>query len=385
MPERISPSVNGPITHADLLSYLKRKGWRVRIFNQGQFVAYDHERAPDQEILVPLDRAYTDYSRRIQDALSILEDVEGRKSALIIAEMHLTSNSDLLKFRIANHSTSEGQIPLKLGISLFSGAKKALIASACSVVNPQPYYTQVHYKRKEIEDFLSACLIAQTEKGSFVANFLCPINAIPSQGTIMQSELFDPNQTESFTRKVTKNLLKSLSELKVKLDSGDLEGLINPTPNSSLVSANLCDAILEMETDDGASTVEIISVWSKLEPIEDGFIESVSIPKAHFPLIKVVSEALKPKVQPNIATYVGNIVTLSGAPDQDGKMQGSVTFATIFDEKLIKAKLQLDPDDYQFACDAHKTRMLITVTGELIQVGRSYKIDGVENFKPLNP
>ena len=59
--------------------------------------------------------------------------------------------------------------------SSLAGARKALLASACSVIQPQPFHPRL--SRAEAEQLVRSSTLGQTERGSFTAVISCPLEA----------------------------------------------------------------------------------------------------------------------------------------------------------------------------------------------------------------
>ena len=148
----------------EVRTYALAKGWRrVRGVN-GEIALFDHPRVQWEQLVVPMDETFDDYDKRIFEIIQTLAGIESRPEMEILNDL-LMPDSDILRFRVASSATGQGWVPLSEGINLLAGARKSLLASACSVVNPLPYHPRM--RRTEALQLLRACQWGQTERDSF--------------------------------------------------------------------------------------------------------------------------------------------------------------------------------------------------------------------------
>src|SRR5262249_29465908 len=126
----------------------------------------------EAEVLLPRRQEFADYALRIADLLQTVAAVEQRS---IWDVLHDVSGppADVLRFRHTAATSTLGVLPLEEGVRLIRGPRDLLLAAACSVHNPQPYYPKQSFK--EALDFLASCRLGQTERGSYIATVLAPV------------------------------------------------------------------------------------------------------------------------------------------------------------------------------------------------------------------
>lgn len=265
------------------------------------------------------------------------------------------------------------------GINLLAGARKALIAAACDVLNPQPFHPRL--SRAEAEQFVNACRLGQTERGSFVASLICPLN-LPEEAPSLFPELYA--SPESLTRRVTRHLMKALERIAQAIKTDTLQRLIS-FENEPVISANLYKALSEMQPPGERSALHVTAAWARTTPPSADVPNRVTLLREYFPVIEAAARQLRPKKEPQRDHFVGVVDTLSGEPDEDGRMQGTVILAIFHpeEESMIRARPDLPPEDYTTACDAYKEAQYVEVSGVLHRAARLHVLREYSDFRIL--
>src|SRR5262245_20426179 len=159
----------------EVRTYALAKGWRRVPGVNGEIALFNHPQAQWDQILVPMDETFDDYDKRILEVIQTLAGIESRPEMEVLNDL-LMADSDILRFRVTSSATGRGLIPLGEGVNRVGGARKSLLASACSVVNPAPYHPRM--RRTEALQFLAACQLGQTERDSFTLVLSCPLRAV---------------------------------------------------------------------------------------------------------------------------------------------------------------------------------------------------------------
>lgn len=76
-------------------------------------------------------------------------------------------------------------------------------------------------------------------------------------------------------------------------------------------------------------------------------------------------------------------MTLNGQPGDDGRMQGETTLALLHDEEILKARADLNPEDYQKAVDAHRKAQPVKIWGVLHLGRRIHRVTDISGFSAL--
>jgi len=189
-----------------LQSYLRITGWQRQASNDESISIYRLKvRDDNYEIIVPLTRDFVDYDRGIFDVVQTLAHIENKEVEQTLADIILPF-SDVVRFRIVNRDTETGTITFDDGFNLLENARMALYTSACDIIQPAHYHKRLSFNKAA--EFIKNCRLGQTERGSFIASVICPFVDGPQESSTQLTMFSTPEQfTNSFTRKVTRNLL----------------------------------------------------------------------------------------------------------------------------------------------------------------------------------
>jgi len=357
--------------------YARATKWRRVEGDFDGIAVYRRVDDEDEELHIPEQRERPDFTSTMERAVLQFARIEDRLPVSVLNDL-LLPPADVLRFKLKSSRAADGTIPLSDAVSLITSPRKALLASACTVIDPRPYYGRA---MADAETFIEACRFGQTERGSFVTNFICPLEVIPPKDHILQGSLFSGSVDPPFTRKVTTNLMKSLNHIVESVRDDHAEKVTAPAEGSPQVSANLCEALLEMQPEEQRGLVVVSAQWSRVAPPEEPVPAKVEIPVRYFPAIHGLSQRLRPLDGPKEGTFIGKIRGLRGEPNKDGRMEGETDIRVVADEDdVMTIRVRLSPDDYAVACDAHKAASYVQVTGILQRAPRVHRIEGYKNF-----
>jgi len=353
--------------------YALAKGWqRVQGVN-GEIALFDHSHSQWRQLVVPMDETFDDYDKRVFEVVQTLSEIESRPGTEILNDL-LMPDSDVLRFRVTSASTARGLVPLIEGIALVEGAKKSLLAAACSVVNPVSHHPRMSWT--EALQMIGACQLGQTVRESFTLALSCPIRAVESEQPSLTGE--DP-----FTRSATSLLMRSIDRVVRAIEADRETDVFEAKETEPVVSANLCDAILQMQPSAEQAALAISASWATTLPPRARIPAAVRIKAEYFPIIEDIYKELLPTRAPASSLFFGKVVTLNGQPGDDGRMQGETTLALLHDEEILKARADLGPDDYQKAVDAHRKDQPIKLWGVLHLGRRIHRVTEIKGFGAL--
>ncbi len=276
--------------------YAKATGWvRERSLSDYRVAIYAHPTSDLDQILVPLiPRAYG-FARAMGDVISILAEREQRPAIEILNDL-LLPPADVIRFTEADATTANGDVPLDHGLALLTGARKALLAAACSERRPRQRF-HPRMSLAEADQFLLAARLGQTERGSYTVTVACPLDAVTNTMPLLDAA--------PFTRRVTALLMRSLQRLSIALDADELDPLLDPPPEEPVLSANLCDGLLDMAPVGEGGTLTIGTSWARTLP------PSAMIPlpgqvrfrRELFPRIEELASRLRPGPSRRVDRY----------------------------------------------------------------------------------
>lgn len=354
-------------------SYALAKGWQ-RIPNVGGGIAlFSHPGADLDQLLVPMDETFLDYSRRLRDVVETLADFEHRPVEEVLNDL-IVSESDIVRFRVASPATERGSIPLQEGIRLLEGAKRSLLAAAHSVLSPSIHHPRMG--RAEAQQLLSKCHLGQTERGSFGVSISCPLRAVePDQPLVVG--------VETFTRKAISTMMRSLNRLVQSIEADVVPQVFEAIDDQPVLSANLCDALMQMQPPEDDSHLDVAVSWASTLPPLLQIPSSVRIRHEYFAIIEDVAKKLRPAQEPAASLFVGHIETLGGEPSPDGRMQGEATLSVMFDEQLQAARVDLSPEEWQIAHTALGAHSVVKLKGTLHRGTRIHRITEISELTCL--
>jgi hypothetical protein len=151
-------------------AYAERRGWqRVPTF-RAVLEVFDRGGGSLEQLLVPTNPGLDDFAEQMQRVVVRLAQSEGRHPASVLEDL-ISLDVDTVRFSLRSPDAQRGTIPLEQGLDLIDGARRSLLAAACTVLAPNnPYHPRM--SRGDAEDFIRACELGQTERGSYTVTRL---------------------------------------------------------------------------------------------------------------------------------------------------------------------------------------------------------------------
>jgi hypothetical protein len=350
--------------------YAIAKGWQ-RVPNvNGGIALFNHPGAEWDQLIVPMDESIDDYPKRLRDIVEILAQFESRPATQVLNDL-LTTESDILRYRVASPATGRGSIPLTEGIRLLEGAKRSILAAACSVVNPIVHHPRM--SRVEAQQLLNSCHLGQTERGSYAVSVSCPLRAVEQD----QPQL--PG-SEPFTRRAVSTLMRSLSRVVTSIEADTVASIFEAQPNQPVLSVNLCEAILQMEPTGDDSHLDVKVSWATTLRPRDAIPTIVRIKHEYFPIIEDISRKLQPAQAPAASLFVGNVDNLGGEPGADGRMQGEAILSVMYEEQMQLVRVDLTPEYWLTAHAALGVHGIVKFRGILHRGTRVHRVTDISEF-----
>lgn len=356
------------VDYLDVRAYLEARGW-VRAPSRRSYAAiYRSGREPDAEVQVPLDRDLADYADAMVVIARRLATVERRSAESILHDL-LQPRRDLLRFGLEGDAMRDGGVGLVDGLDLVNGVRKALLASACSVKRPRTFHPRLGLA--EADAFVRQCRMGQTEVGSFVLTVETPLDIGGQQ----------PLDGATFGRQTATLLLQSVAWLAASVRAGEPQRVLEPVHGAPVLSANLCEALVEMMPADESADLRLRSSWSPLLPVGPDIASEVHVDRNMYESIERVAHQLRPTRESQPDQFVGKVVELMGGPGDQGEVEGPVVLQVQVDDELLKTRVMLGPQDYRKAASAHLEQLHVTVGGILRRGPRVHWIEKLSGFE----
>lgn len=352
--------------------YAKSKGWEILPTRKPAFFL-KHPNYSLRQILIPLEPDSSDFAEAMLDAANRLGDLECRPLGQVIEDL-LEPNADVLRQRMISNATERGIIPLEESIALLEGARKALLSSACTVIEPRQHHPRL--SKLQAVQFVNSCRLGQTEVGSFVIKMICPLSVDGDQIPMALNE-------EPFARKVTNQILSSAKDLVQAIDQDQVPQLLERNELEKTLSSNFCQALLQMHSCVDGAKLELSAKWAPMRPAASS-TNHVILGARHFGQIEQIYSALRnSREEDPHAVLIGTVEELKGEVGADGRRHGLVLLRVMADDELVNASIDLSADDYDKAVGAHVNgpSVRIKVRGKLQRFARASKIVEASDFE----
>lgn len=360
--------------------YAESRQWTPIEGVRGRFWLFRHPEQQLRQLQIPMDDDDAGFTDAMLDVVHRLAELERRPIDAVLADLQWP-DADVLRVRIASRDAESGQLSLSANVMLREGARRALLASACSVINPVTVHPRM--SRGEADAMLAACRAGQTEVGSYVLKIICPLHAVSRD-----LELADPIP---FTRKVTTHLMRATADLVESIEHSRVEAYLETHAERPMLSWNLCDALLRMQPEQNAGQLELSTTWAAdprlPPPLETDTPSRVAIKAEYIPEIQRAAQILRPSPASNREEMlIGTVEILSGIVGADGCRSGEVQFSLLLpDSDPLRVRANLDPEQYADAVRAHESgRGYVRLHGVLHRGQRIGRIDPLRALQLLD-
>jgi hypothetical protein len=357
----------------DLQLYLQSRGWNPDDnASSGLATVYRLPGEPDAEILVPKRRDLGDYVLRMADAVMMLSAVEQRSVWEVMVDL-ASPPTDVVRLRLQSPDAASGTVALEEGLHLIQGGRDLLLAAACSAHQPQAYFPRPSYA--PASEFLRNCRLGQTEQGGFVARIITPVPPAISPGLVAENGENEIPTGEPYERRVTLYLMAGLRAIEAAIAEGRPEKILQGVRQG--VSANLCDALVTMTPSNPQASLEVSLAWSRARPpVPKRLRGPVAFAQGQFAVIREAGRRLREGAEPRRERIVGVVINLQADPPQLlNPFEGRVIVRALVEGRSNRVRFMLPQGDYARACDAHRDRRRISVTGVLQRDARSRMFD----------
>lgn len=359
------------VGYRDLRSYLAARHW-VHIPSRRDYAAiYRSPEGGEVEVQIPLETSLADYDDAILLAVRRLAGFEGRPPELVLREL-LQPRRDTLRYALADPALGAGTVDLLTGTSLINGALKSLRASACSVQHPRRFHPRMSLT--DADTYVRSCRLGQTEIGSYVLTISAPLDI---------HDQLEASDQIPFGRRATTLLLESTSYIARSIRQGEEGRILEDRADAPLVSANLCEALVEMMPPDESADLRLSGSWSPLVPPPKAVVVEILLERSMFESIEQLAQRLRPARGSEPGQFVGKVMELSGNPNPAGDLEGDVILQVQTDDQLLRVRVTLDPDEYRAAGAAHFEQRYVSVRGQLHHGRRSHLLRNPSAFTVL--
>ncbi|MDB5612903.1 MAG: hypothetical protein JWQ22_556, partial [Devosia sp.] len=287
---------------------------------------------------------------------------EGRSQIDIIRDL-LNSGFDLVRLAARSENTSSGSIKIDEGIQLFEYAREIMMASACAAVRPRAVFHA--RKPQQANEYMEKARLGQTEHGSYVLTILSPV--APQLNAYSDTSLFPD---EPFERQVMRTLTRAVGKAVDAAEQAATHRDFSPFQDavSEGVSANLCEAMAGLFKIGEATEIGLSVAWAQNRPAPSNAPSSILITRDVVPAIAEAARIFRATDTLEAYLVQGPVVKL----ERSGDTAGRVTILANIEEVARKVVVELSPQDYDKATQAHREFKSVQVVGNVKRDGRSF-------------
>jgi hypothetical protein len=352
-------------------AYLRAEGWMKGDDLGNRGVVYTGP--SEAEVFAPGSDRLGDYSAAVSSVIETIARIEERDETSVYRDL-IASDRDVIRFR-APDAEDDGSISLLAGVDLVQQSRDALLAAACSAGGPQRYYRSG--SNTKATEYLRSVKLGQTEHGSFVVNLFSPVP--PQLADASQPELWPELAEDPFPRQVTRTLAGSIEALVGALGAvargGDIEAFEGVVHKG--VSSNLCQAIAGLIKD--GSGLDFSLSWARTRPVPQPRYRR-QFSEADSEILSEAAKVLKERQSFNNEVLRGYV---TGLKRDVQPTDGSIRLKADVEGKYRSVSIELPEDEYQKAIDAHNSKQLFQVEGDLAFEGQRYYLRNPRNVQVM--
>jgi hypothetical protein len=359
----------------EVATYLRTQGWEeVQVIERGSFWIKQNGTI-SYEVLIPSDLQTRDYPLRVSELLKVLAQAEQRSQFEIIEDLSF-ANADIIRPRLLGAS-SDGTISIEAGKAVYEQARDLMLAAACAAVGPREVYSK--RKSEQAMNYLSHARFGIPKRGSYILTIISPV----TPKLKIDKDLFgNAEPREPFERRTVRVLAEALSELAVSgpriAATGDLALMKNAVRHG--VSANLCDALVEMNQSSGERGIDFRFSWAPSRGVPSGAKTDVSISPDIIPILKETSRLFRETGTQEGVEVIGTAHKLQHAEGNRGK----VTLFGAVDGEPRSITLDLEGREHDLAVRSYQERIPLICFGSLVREGRAWVLKNLRNLDLLD-
>ncbi|MCR4314900.1 MAG: hypothetical protein NUW37_00980 [Planctomycetes bacterium] len=365
------------VTPISIRDYAVSRGWLIQDGFRQRVWLLNQPGDGFRQLIVPIDQD-EDWDSAFRDVVRRLAEYE-QKSETAILDGLLNTDADVVRFRVSGRAFSGGIIPLNKATNLLDGARKAILSSACSVLNKVRHHPRL--SRAEPDSLINKCKIGQTEAASFGIKIICPLDDIGEPRIL--------NQCDPFARATTLLLINACNKIVDGIENDNVDRMLEEDGRlQPIVTSNLCEALLRMnaENEDAELAVEVSWASNPRLPAPPSTKNRVTFKPEYFSALEEIFRKLQPANELDEERfYLGTVETLSGDVEKDGRRAGEVIFELLIpDEGSVRAKGNLDAPGYEKALHAHKEGFgYVSFRAILHRGARIGRLERISNFNEI--
>lgn len=350
-------------------TYLRARGWSAVEMAPSFAILQRLDAAETYGLDFPLHPTVDDYERRLTELLHNLELLEHRSQLEIYRDI-LHANQDVVRLSI--EMPRPRQMNLEEAAAVFSATRDLVLAAACSTHTRRAYFS--NRKPLRAMEYIRKIRLAAPEAGSFVVILESPVALALSTAPAPSDPI-----TEPFERSVIVMLATAGARVRQSIGETAATGSLDRFADAVQVgvTANYCDAPARLLEEDDNRNVVLSFSWAPSRPVQGSAPSRLAFSRTDAEILRAATRYLKERAPISGFELSGAITRLQSAAPTAG---GEVTIVGLVDRGIRQVSVSLTGDDYQRAVQAHHQELEVSIEGDLVREGRSYRLDNPRMF-----
>ena len=248
------------VSPSALSAYARAAGWAKEESFGAHSDVYVSVKAP--EIVIPRTQRLGDYAYVVSRLIEIFAEAAETDSLALYRDL-IAADHDVVRVK-AVPETANGTVTLDDGVTLITGTRDMVLAAACSVREPRPFY---HARaNREAVDYMRRIRLGHTERGSCEVALLTPVVPLAMrQASPFGFELNDLLVDRRITRRVIEAVTAAQNAIE-RSSGGDFSAFSDAVEHGT--STNLCNAVATLIEPFGG--IDISLTWALTYPTGEG-------------------------------------------------------------------------------------------------------------------
>ncbi|KAA2241791.1 hypothetical protein F0L74_18160 [Chitinophaga agrisoli] len=368
------------VSSIEIRDYAQSLGWQLirEALKDGLFVL-NSPNGDNTQLIFSKDSDVPHYPEMALQTLKRLSDYY-RKNLTEVAEEIREVNDDVISLRYYSESKVVNSISFEEAFEAIAATRQMLLSAASSVVNPKTYHPKLN--RTEPQELIKKTKFRHTQEGSFIIKV-----SIPFEPVNMLDKLFPDQSTKPMGRQTVELISTASKEIIETIDSNTIAGLYQRQSASErpIISYNFCDSLLKIFDKERELPFELIFNWSKASLLNTPKPEvpgRIAFPFSYRGKLEELKEYFTPQRKEIKDTFYGTVEALNGDIGADGRRSGEVVFALLIETDIVRARANLNAEQYQVAIKAHEQGgAYVMIKAKLNQQSRGGLIEEIVDFR----
>lgn len=334
------------------------------------------------QIVVPKNDNDSKFDELASNSIRWLSQFLSRPRNRVIEEIREV-NDDVISLRYYSDNKKVNSISFEEALDAIESTRQLILAAASTVVSPKLYHPKMI--RTEPLELIKKTRFRHTEEGSFILKVSCPVELESNPNVSLFEDM--PNYVSPLSRKSFEIINNSAIRIINSIEGDSLTQLYEEESQSQSpqISYNLCDAIANIFDEERELPFEFIFDWSRanLKKIPTPQTPNrVQFPFEYKQRIDYLKNFFKPQPKELTDVFLGTVEELQGDEGEGNKRSGYVILSLLIETELVKARANLNQEQYDLSIKAHKeVGTYVMIEGKLKPGKRLRNFENVKSFK----